>query len=98
MIQIFFLLLLVAMIVMLWVIIKQEQKIIELNHEINMRKLGMKGDEVVYVVIFSRKDYKLLLELKQEVKRCQELLRSLCADSYGCISGIADGQTNLEQK
>ena len=54
--KIIFLVLFVAMIVMLWVITKQEQKIIELNHEINMRKLGMKGDEVVHVVIFSRKD------------------------------------------
>ena len=96
--KIIFLVLFVAIIVMLWVITKQEQKIIELNHEINMRKLGMKGDEVIHVVIFSRKDYKLLLELKQEVKRCQELLRSLCAGSYGCVSGITDGQTNLEQK
>ena len=37
--QIIFLVLVVAMIVMLWVITKQEQTIIELNHKINMLKL-----------------------------------------------------------
>ena len=55
MIQIFFLLLLVAMIVMLWVITKQEQTIIELNHKINMLKLEMKGNEAVNAVTLLHK-------------------------------------------
>ena len=61
--QIFFLVVLVAIIVMLWVITKQEQKIIELNHEINMLKLEMKGNEAVNAVIFALK------KRKKKVKR-----------------------------
>ncbi len=53
--QIFFLVLFVAMIVMLWVITKQEQTIIELNHKINMLKLEMKGNEAVNAVTLLRK-------------------------------------------
>lgn len=53
--QIFFLVLFLAMIVMLWVITKQEQTIIELNHKINMLKLEMKGNEAVNAVTLLRK-------------------------------------------
>lgn len=41
MMHIFFLVLLLAMFVMLWVITKQGQIIIELNHKINMLTLEM---------------------------------------------------------
>ena len=53
--QIIFLVLFVAMIVMLWVITKQGQTIIELNHKINMLKLEMKGNEAVNAVTLLRK-------------------------------------------
>ena len=83
--QIFFLVLLFAMFVMLWVITKQEKIIIELSHKI-------KVNDAVNAVIFSHKDYKLLLQLEQEVKMCQKLICSCCAGSYGRITGIADGK------
>lgn len=53
--KIIFLVLFVAMIVMLWVITKQGQIIMELNHEINMLKLEMKGNEAVNAVTLLRK-------------------------------------------
>lgn len=56
--QIFFLVLLVAMFVMLWVITKQEQRIMELNHKINMLKLEMKGNEAVNAITLLRKKQK----------------------------------------
>lgn len=55
MMQILFLVLFLVMIVMLWVITKQEQTIIELNHKINMLKLEMKGNETVNAVTLLRK-------------------------------------------
>lgn len=69
MMQIFFLVLLLAMFAMLWVITKQEQIIVELNHKINMLQLKMKGDEAVNAVIFSQKKHKPSSKLKQKVKR-----------------------------
>lgn len=73
MMHIFFLVLLLAMFVMLWVITKQEQIIIELNHKINMLTnmltLEMKGDEAVNAVIFSQKKHKSSSKLKWKVKR-----------------------------
>ncbi|MBR4195607.1 MAG: hypothetical protein IKQ95_02715 [Synergistaceae bacterium] len=56
--QIFFLVLLVVIIVMLWVITKQGQIIMKLNHEINMLKLEMKGNEAVNAVTFALKKKK----------------------------------------
>ena len=53
--QIFFLVLFLAMIVMLWVITKQGQIIMELNHEINMLKLEINGNEALDVVTFALK-------------------------------------------
>ena len=69
MMHIFFLVLLLAMFVMLWVITKQGQIIIELNHKINMLTLEMKGDEAVNAVIFSQKKHKSSSKLKWKVKR-----------------------------
>jgi|GEM_PF-5271018 len=71
MMQIFFLVLLLAMFVMLWVIIKQGQIIMELSHKINMLELEMKGDEAVNAVnavIFTQKKHKPSSKLKQERK------------------------------
>ncbi len=73
MMQIFFLVLLLAVFGMLWVIIKQGQIIMELNHEINMLKLEMKGDEAVNAVMLLRKKlrkkHKPPSKLKRKVKR-----------------------------
>ena len=56
--QIFFLVLFLVMFVMLWVIAKQGLIIMKLNHEINMLKLEMKGDEAVNAVTFALKKKK----------------------------------------
>lgn len=69
MMQIFFLVLLLVMFVMLWVITKQEQIIIELNHKINMLELEIKGNDAINAVTFSLKKRKPSLRLKQKVKR-----------------------------
>ncbi|MBQ6983028.1 MAG: hypothetical protein IJQ15_11445 [Synergistaceae bacterium] len=69
MMQIFFLVLLLVMFVMLWVITKQAQIIMELNHKINILELEMKGNDAVNAVVFSRKKNKPSLWLKQKVKR-----------------------------
>lgn len=66
--QIFFLVLLLAFFGTLWVIAKQGQIIMELSHKINMLELGMKGDEAVNAVIFSQKKHKPSSKLKQERK------------------------------
>ena len=66
--QILFLVLLLVMFVMLWVITRQAQIIMELNHKINILELEMKGNEAVNAVTFALKKYKPSLQLKQEVK------------------------------
>ena len=54
-VQIFFLVLLLAVFGMLWVITKQGRIIMELNHEINMLKLEINGNEALDVVTFALK-------------------------------------------
>ncbi len=66
--QILFLVLLLAIFGLLWVIVKQGQIIMELNHEINTLELKMKGDEAVNAIIFSQKKRKPSSKLKQERK------------------------------
>ena len=68
MMRIVFLVLLLAVFVMLWVIIKQVRIIMELSHKINMLELEMTGNEAVNAVIFSRKKHKPSPKLKQKSK------------------------------